>query len=87
MYSTPSHATYMSKMIQLRNVPDNVHRILKIRATEAGMSLSEFLVREVTHIAQRPSVDELLARIQHRPAVTVSEESVAAVRAERDTRR
>ena len=77
----------MSKMIQLRNVPDDVHRILKIRATEAGMSLSEFLVREVTHIAQRPSVDELLARIKHRSPVTVSEESVAAVRAERDTRR
>ena len=48
----------MSKMIQIRNVPDEVHQALKIRAAKEGMSLSDFLRREVTRVADRPSLDE-----------------------------
>lgn len=77
----------MSKMIQIRNVPDDVHRALKVKAVEAGMSLSDFLRREVTSIAQRPSIDELLERIKRRGSVAVSEDSASAVRAEREARR
>lgn len=77
---------HMSKMIQLRNVPDHVHRLLKMRAAEAGMSLSEFLVREVSRIADRPSLDEILKRLQGREPISPSETSASAVRAEREAR-
>ena len=45
----------MAKMIQLRNVPDALHRTLKARAALAGMSLSDFLVREIRKSAERPT--------------------------------
>ena len=44
----------MSKMIQLRNVPDALHRSLKARAAMAGMSLSDYLLAEIKEIAERP---------------------------------
>ena len=53
----------MSKMIQIRNVPDEIHQALKIRAAKEGMSLSDFLRREVTRVAEKPSLDEILERI------------------------
>jgi plasmid stability protein len=76
----------MSKMIQLRNVPDEVHRTLRKRALDEGTTLSEFLVREVTRLAERPTVDEVLARISARKPVRVAESSATAVRAEREAR-
>ena len=48
----------MAKMIQLRHVPDSLHRQLKARAALSGLSLSEFLVREVRKIAERPTPEE-----------------------------
>ena len=71
-------------MIQIRHVPDDIHKTLKIRAIENGMSLSTFLLRELTQLAKRPSLDDLLERIEKQPSVEVSESSVHAVRAERD---
>ena len=76
----------MSKMIQIRNVPDHIHRLLKMRAAEAGMSLSEFLVREVSLIADRPSLNEILKRIKGRGSISLSEISASAVHAEREAR-
>ena len=76
----------MSKMIQLRNVPDDVHRALKLRAVDEGTTLSEYLVREVTVIARRPTIDDILRRIRKRRRVTVQESSPTAVRSERDAR-
>ena len=76
----------MTKMIQIRNVPDDVHRTLKVRAAQAGMSLSDFLLREVERIATRPTLEELLARIKADGSVTPREDSATAVRAERDAR-
>jgi plasmid stability protein len=76
----------MSKMIQLRNVPDEVHRTLKRRAAEQGTTLSELLVREVTAIARRPSLAELMQRIRRRRPVRLSESSAEAVRSEREPR-
>ncbi|CAN5607774.1 hypothetical protein BH23ACT7_BH23ACT7_24100 [soil metagenome] len=52
----------MAKTIQIRNVPDDVHRTLRVRAAEAGLSMSEYLLREVTHVASRPAVAEILRR-------------------------
>jgi hypothetical protein len=64
----------------------DVHRTLKVRAAQAGMTLSEFLLREATAIAERPSLEEVIERIKRRGPTTVSIDSVAVVRAERDSR-
>lgn len=56
----------MTKMIQVRNVPDALHRKLKARAAEAGMSLSEYLLRDIEARADLPSERELFARIRAR---------------------
>jgi plasmid stability protein len=58
----------MAKMIQVRNVPDALHRKLKARAAEAGMSLSEYLLRDLEARADLPSERELFARIRARRA-------------------
>jgi plasmid stability protein len=72
------------KMIQIRNVPDDVHKILKVRAAEAGMSLSDYLLREIERTARRPTLDEVLARIKRDGSVQPSEDSATAVRSIRD---
>jgi plasmid stability protein len=56
-------------MIQLRNVPDALHRRLKARAALEGMSLSEYLIAEVRRAAERPSVSELRQRLARRSPV------------------
>ena len=70
----------MSKMIQIRNVPDEVHQALKIRAAKEGMSLSDFLRREVTRIAERPSLTELIERIRQREPVELDEDPAVTIR-------
>ncbi|HEV3499689.1 MAG TPA: hypothetical protein VGZ92_05155 [Bradyrhizobium sp.] len=74
----------MSTMIQIRNVPDALHRRLKSRAALAGMSLSDYLLSEIRHVAERPTLDELRARLERRLAMTPSVGPAQAVRAERD---
>jgi antitoxin FitA len=76
----------MSKMIQLRNVPDALHRTLKARAATAGMSLSDYLLAEIRDIADRPTLDELRERLHSREPVTVSLDTARLVREERDAR-
>ena len=71
-------------MIQIRNVPDALHRRLKSRAALAGMSLSDYLLSEIRQVADRPTLDELRARLEQRPSVTPSLPPAHAVRAERD---
>ncbi len=74
----------MSTMIQIRNVPDTLHRRLKSRAALAGMSLSDYLLNEIREVAERPTLDELRARLQRRSAMTPSVVPAQAIRAERD---
>jgi hypothetical protein len=76
----------MQHAIQIRHVPDEVHRTLKARAAREGVSLSDYLLHEITHIAGRPSVEELLERIRSRAPVK-SFDSVAEIRAIRESRR
>jgi plasmid stability protein len=76
----------MPTMIQVRNVPDAVHRRLKARAAEEGLSLSEFLLGELRRVAERPSRAELLARIEGRDPVKLPTSAARLVRAERDAR-
>ncbi|HVR71835.1 MAG TPA: hypothetical protein VMT87_13420 [Vicinamibacteria bacterium] len=76
----------MSKMIQLRNVPDALHRRLKMRAAAAGMSLSDYLIAEVRRSAEAPTAEELHERLARRTPVDARPAPAEAVRAERDSR-
>jgi len=76
----------MSKMIQVRNVPDSVHRTLKAQAALAGMSLSDFLLAELRQVAERPSMAELRERLRRRSRVAAPVPAAVAVRRERDAR-
>ncbi len=76
----------MSMMIQIRNVPDELHRRLKSRAALARMSLSDYLLNEIRQVAERPTLDELRARLESRSRVTPAVSSVEVIRAERDRR-
>jgi plasmid stability protein len=76
----------MSKMIQIRNVPDSVHRVLKSRAATAGMSLSDYLLREFKKITERPTMEELVARMRKREPVSVDISSAELIREDRETR-
>jgi hypothetical protein len=86
MRKTCFHYMNMSTMIQIRNVPDALHRRLKSRAALAGMSLSDYLLSELREVAARPTLEELRTRLQGRPQVTPSVAPAQAVRAERDRR-
>ncbi len=76
----------MSKMIQLRNVPDTLHRRLKARAAMAGMSLSDYLVSEIKEVAERPTLAEFRERLRTRESITASINTARLVREERDAR-
>ena len=86
MRRTCDNVERMSKMIQIRNVPDEIHRTLKIRAAEAGMSLSEYLLRELRRFAETPTRSEILERIRQRGSVTLSQSAAEIIREERDSR-
>jgi len=74
----------MSIMVQIRNVPDALHRQLKSRAALAGMSLSDYLLNEIRQSAERPTLDELRMRLRSRGGAVLSASPADAVRAERD---
>ncbi len=73
-------------MVQIRNVPDALHRQLKSRAALAGMSLSDYLLSEIRQVAERPTRDELRARLERRSRVIPSVRPAQVIRAERDRR-
>ena len=87
MRAACEHTVCMSTMIQIKNVPSPVHRTLKARAAQAGMSLSDYLLREISAVAERPTLDELLARLAARGPIDRRFHSGAAVRAERESRK
>ena len=81
----PCQCVKLARMatIQIRNVPERLHRRLKSRAAKAGMSLSDYLLREMRQIAERPTMEEFRARLHRRPRVNVSPSSAAVIRARR----
>jgi plasmid stability protein len=81
MLRTCIHVENMSSMIQIRNVPDDLHRRLKARAAMAGMSLSDYLLKEISAVAARPTLEELLARLATRSRVEPDESPEDVVRA------
>lgn len=81
MCGTCDNVVRMSSMIQIRNVPDDLHRRLKARAAMAGMSLSDYLLKEISAVAKRPTMEELLARLATRSRVEPDESPEDAIRA------
>lgn len=73
-------------MIQLRDVPDKLHRHLKARAAMSGLSLSDYLIREVRKIAERPTPEEMRERLATRSPYRGKTSPTAVVREERDDR-
>ena len=86
MLTTCIHALHMATMIQIRNVPDEIHRTLKARAARAGLSLSDYLLHELNDLATRPTPEEMRERLGRRSRVMEGEASADAVRAERSAR-
>lgn len=74
----------MARTIQIRNVPDDIHRTLRARAAAAGVSLSDYLLAEIVRLAERPPAADVLARAGSRHGGAGVESIVAAVRAGRD---
>jgi plasmid stability protein len=74
----------MSKMLQLRNVPDDLHRKLKARAALSGMSLSDYVLAEIRRCAERPTLEELRERLRRRAPVDPKISPAAVLREERD---
>lgn len=74
----------MSKMIQLRNVPDELHRRLKARAASAGMTLSDFLIREARHAASRVTDEDIRRRLAAQPVRHLRPTPTEIIREERD---
>ena len=69
----------MPKAIQIRDVPDDVHAVIRARAATAGMSMSEYLRSELVTLAEKPTMEELFARIQSRPPNNVSLQSIVDI--------
>ncbi len=86
MWGTCDYPLRMSAMIQIRHVPEALHRELKSRAALAGMSLSDYLLQELRELAERPTLDQLRARLESRPGVVLTVAPADAVRAEREAR-
>ncbi len=86
MCSTCVMVLAMSKMIQVRDVPDDVHRTIKMRAAAAGMSLSDYVKRDLEIAAAHPTLDEIDARVLERgPSGLRSETIVSTLRELRDS--
>ncbi len=76
----------MPKMIQLRHVPDSLHRQLKARAALSGLALSDYLIREVRKIAEQPTPEEMRERLARRQKYTDRLSPTEVLRRERDQR-
>lgn len=76
----------MPKMIQMRNVPEALHRELKARAATEGLSLSDFLIREARGIVQRPTAAEMRERLSRRSVVNTKTDAAKVIRSGRPRR-
>ena len=85
MRTACEHAHHMSKMVQIRDVPDALHRKLKSRAADSGQTLSDFLLAELERLAARPTRDEMLTRIHSRKRVTLKTPASVVIREARES--
>jgi plasmid stability protein len=75
----------MSKMVQIRNVPEALHRKLKVRAADSGQTLSDYLLAELERLAARPTREDMLTRLHTRRRVTLRKPAAAIIREERNS--
>ncbi|HYN03758.1 MAG TPA: hypothetical protein VE359_15020 [Vicinamibacteria bacterium] len=73
-------------MVQIRNVPPEVHRRLKARAAIEGLSMSDYVLREIRKALDQPTRQEVLERLRARPARHLRRSAAEVIRAERDSR-
>ncbi len=85
MWVTCDMVANMGKMIQIRNVPEDLHRALKARAARLGMSLSDYLLSEIEMVAEKPTLTELLERLEERKPVKIDEPAATVIRRHRDS--
>ena len=83
MLSTWLNVRHMSKMIQVRNVPDELHRALKVRAAEQGLSLSDYILRELESTAAQPTIPEFLDWLREQPKTDIDFDAAAYIRERR----
>ena len=76
----------MSKMLQVRNVPDRVHRTLRERAARQGKTLSSYVLEELERLASQPALDEWMDELHRHPPVRLRSKVADVVRRERDAR-
>jgi len=76
----------MKKMLQIRNVPEKLHRELKAKAARLGLSLSDYALNELKPAVKRPSVDEILDELRAMEPIRPSVSAAELVRQERDSR-
>jgi len=74
----------MSSMIQIRNVPEKIHRALKARAALAGKSMSELVLEELQAMLALPSEQELRERLEQAEPFAMKKSSAGLIRRERD---
>lgn len=78
-----SNVLRMPKMLQVRNVPEELHRTLKIRAANNGMTLSDYVLSELEAIAEKPTLAELSERIRQQEPVDIGDLAVEEIRRHR----
>jgi antitoxin FitA len=84
MSATWPNVSHMSKMIQIRDVPDEVHRTLKVRASAEGLSLSDYIKRDLEQLAKQATIEDVFASARARGESGITtEELVAGIRASR----
>jgi antitoxin FitA len=76
------NVVHMSKMIQIRNVPDDVHRTLKIRAASEGLSLSDYIKRDLEDLAKQATLEDVFVRVRARGGSSVTSEDIVAIQRE-----
>lgn len=74
----------MTKMIQIRNVPEELHRKLKARAASSGVSLSDYLLSEIEQVAEKPTLAEMMERLRRDDPVELDEPPDVTIRRMRD---
>ncbi|MEA2421014.1 MAG: antitoxin FitA [Thermoleophilaceae bacterium] len=74
------------KLLQIRNVPDHLHRALKERAAREGTTMSELVLRDLPRIAQKPSAEQVIARIRSREPVRGLNSTADLIRRDRESR-
>ena len=84
MYLTCKLVINMAKMIQVRNVPESIHRALKAKAALAGRSLSDWILEELEALAALPSEEELLERLRENEPFAMKQSSAKMIRKDRD---